>query len=84
MKLNLTSGLVLLLVGIFITPVAILSFRALNSPTEPSTAPTTQIRLLDSPLARVTYSKSKPKPRVKTLLPQHPGHDVHEEALRAS
>jgi len=43
MKLNFTSGLVLLSIFIFATPVAVLSYRALNSPPEPSTAPTTQI-----------------------------------------
>ncbi len=55
MKLNFTSGLVLVLIFIFVAPVAALSYRALNSPTEPSTAPTTQIRMLDSPLARIPY-----------------------------
>ncbi len=69
MKLNFTSGMVLVLISIFATPVAVLSYRALNSPPEPSTAPTTQIRLLDIPLTRITYSipevKSKPKPSPK-------------------
>ena len=55
MKLNFTSGLVLLLLGIFVTPVAVLSYRALNSTPEPATAPTTQIRMLDSPLTRIPY-----------------------------
>ncbi len=55
MKLNFTSGMVLVLISIFVTPVAVLSYRALNSPPEPSTAPTTQIRMLDSPLARIPY-----------------------------
>ncbi len=56
MKLNFTSAMVLVLIFIFATPVAVLTYRALNSPTEPSTAHTTQIRMLDSPLARITYS----------------------------
>ena len=55
MKLNFTSGLVLVLISIFVAPVAVLSYRALNSPPEPSTAPTTQIRMLASPLARIPY-----------------------------
>ncbi len=49
MKLNFTSGLVLVLIFIFVAPVAVLSYRALNSPPESSTAPTTHIRMLDSP-----------------------------------
>jgi len=55
MKLNFTSGMVLVLIFIFVTPVAVLSYRALNSPTEPSSAPATQIRMLDSPLARIPH-----------------------------
>ena len=49
MKLNFTSGLVLLLISIFVTPVAMLSYRALTSSTEP----TAQIRMLDSPPTRI-------------------------------
>jgi len=55
MKLNFTSAMVLVLIFIFATPVAVLSYRALNSPPEPSTVPTTQIRMLDGPLARIPH-----------------------------
>jgi len=76
MKLNFTSGMVLLLVAVFATPVAVLSYRALNSPPEPSTAPSTQILLLDSPLTRIAYSipevKSKPKPTPKPKPTRNP------------
>ena len=64
MKLNFTSGLVLLFVGTFATPVAVLSYRALNSPAEP----TAQIRLLDNPPTKIDSIlevKSKPKPTPK-------------------
>ncbi len=61
MKLNFTSGMVLVLIFIFATPVAVLSYRALNSPTEL----TTQICMLDSPL--LTGVAYLPEVKIQTL-----------------
>jgi len=55
MNVKYTSGLVLLLVGILGTPLAVLFFREQSPATNP---PTPQIRLLDTPLARITPSST--------------------------
>lgn len=66
MNVKYTSGLVLLLVGILGIPLAVLFYRELNSA---APTPTPQIRLLDSPLVRITASvpeakrKDPPKPK---------------------
>jgi len=59
MNIKYTSGLALLLVGILGTPLAVLLYRELNSVTP---QPTPQIRLLDSPLARITTSVPQTQP----------------------
>jgi len=66
MNIKYTSGLVLLLVGILGIPLAVLFYRELSSA---APTPTPQIRLLDSPQARITSSvpevkaKRTPKPK---------------------
>ena len=66
MKLDLTSGLVLVLVAILIPPLLMLSYRAIASETDSSTTPSTKIRRLDSPLTRIDFIpevKTAPRPK---------------------
>ena len=51
MRLSLISGLALILIGIFVPPLVVLSYQALNLPKEPF-APATLL-LLNSPSARI-------------------------------
>ena len=90
MRLSLISGLALILIGIFVPPLVVLSYQALNLPKEPF-APATLL-LLNSPSTRIDEvlevdAKAAPVPApapVPGPVPDSPASMKHPLPVSAS